>query len=170
MTALIDKGCRSTVYLTPPHILDAVRAYFGGTINLDPATEPNNPTNAKTFYTEADNGLYLPWTDRTFVNPPYGRALMKWVEKICDEADDYNPEIVALLPGQRFETRTWQDCLLPCTSLSAIVFLKGRLKFLRPDGTPAKSNPYGSMLYIFNDAERSSILSSFGHLGYIIWK
>lgn len=164
---MIDKTCKSTVWLTPTHVLDAVRDLFGGQIGLDPATEPDNPTKAYRFFTKEDNGLLNSWNGygSVFVNPPYGKELMTWVVKICDEAcRTWNP-IVALLPGQRFETRVWQERLLPCGSLNHIVFIKGRLKFIRPGGEVAKSNPYGSMLYVFNRSrEYVERLSTLGHI------
>lgn len=60
---------------TPTWFLTLVRQVAA--IALDPATAPNNPTGARRFYTEEDNGLLLPWpkTGLVFVNPPYGRHL-----------------------------------------------------------------------------------------------
>lgn len=149
---LTDKQCKSTVWITPPHILLAVRKAFGGVIGLDPATEKNNPTKAKLFwYPPKHNALVKKWRSEfgIFVNPPYGRELMTWVSKICHESKSGVP-IIALLPGQRFETAMWQETLLPCKQLDHIVFIRSRVKFYRPDGAPTKSNPYGSMLYVFN--------------------
>lgn len=165
---MIDKSCHSTVYITPPLILDLVREYFGGTIYLDPATEPGNPTGAQFFFTEADNGLIQDWDHPVFVNPPYGRVLQEWAEKIGLEAAR-GTNIVALLPGQRFETAYWQEHILR-PELAAIVFIRRRVPFLRPDGTRAVGNPYGSMLYVFNGSQ--SRLSAFRTLGRIclpIW-
>ena len=162
---MIDKECKETIYLTPEKILEPVRRFFGGEILLDPATQPENPTGAVSFYTEKDNGLIQPWSDGTFVNPPYGRVLQEWCSKIHWEADA-GKKIVALLPGQRFETRYWQDHII-ITPLRGIVLIKGRVPFLRPDGTPAKSNPYGSMLYVYN-VRYDEIFASFGHLGKIL--
>lgn len=162
---MIDKECRETVYITPLEILDPVRAYFGGQIALDPATEYNNPTGAELFYTEEDDGLRRPWYNGVFVNPPYGRVLQKWTAKIASEATR-GRRIVALLPGQRFETKYWQSNILT-VDLDAIVFLRSRVKFLRPDGSLATSNPYGSMLYIFNAGNTDEIQKHFGHLGKI---
>jgi len=63
---------------TPPYFLDLVRQV--GEIALDPASAPDNPTNARRFY--AQDGLALPW-DRdglAFINPPYGAHLSGPVE------------------------------------------------------------------------------------------
>lgn len=149
---LTDKTCRDTVWFTPPWIVSAVHRYFAPDgIALDPATDPSNPTKALYHFTEEENGLMCSWAGYggVFVNPPYGKHLMSWVVKICHEAT-YGTPIVALLPGQRFETKVWQEKVLTSPALDAIVFIRGRVKFLRPSGEQAKSNPYGSMLYVFN--------------------
>lgn len=160
---LVDKSCQSTVYITPDYILDPVRSYFGGKILMDPATEPDNPTLAHEFYTKEHNGLVSDWGRAgIFVNPPYGKELALWTQAIWLHGRA-GAEIVALLPGQRFETAYWQQNILS-VPLRAICFLRKRVSFLRPDGTKAKGNPYGSMLYGFNvNLERFSI--AFRHLG-----
>jgi len=151
MSLLVDKTCVETCYLTPPEILEPIREYFGGQIDLDPATEPNNPTSANRWLMA--DGLVSEWTGRVFVNPPYGRELSRWCEKIGHEARARAGlravQIVALLPGQRFETKYVQEHLL-IPELTAICFIRRRVKFLRKDGTRAPNNPYGSMLWIYN--------------------
>lgn len=147
---MVDKQCKDTTWITPPHVVQAVREFFGGSIELDPATEPDNPTGAKQFYTKADNGLVEEWgLYRTFVNPPYGKEFKDWVRAIRTNVGKGTP-IVALLPGNRTETSYMQDLL--CGGLEALVFVRKRLQFLRPDGSVAKSNPYGSVLWVFNAA------------------
>ena len=168
---LLDKTCQSTEWWTPPEILEPVRQFFGGPIQFDPATHPSNPTRASKFL--CAHGLEARWPLglKTFINPPYGGQLLRWVEKIVNVSVLSNRPIVALLPGQRFETRVWQEVLLPASALSAVVFIQGRVKFLRPDGRRAKSNPYGSMLYLFNvnDDERDECAAAFRPLGFLQW-
>src|SRR5262245_3773038 len=164
MPKLADKSCAYVDWLTPPHVVEAVRQYFGGQIGLDPATNPSNPTCARNWC--INEGTELPWEawPSIFVNPPYGRELPKWIEKIGAEAEA-GAHIVALLPGQRFETGYWQKHVLS-PRLTAICFIRGRLKFLRPDGTPAANNPFGSMLYVFN-GDLARARDAFGALGVV---
>lgn len=145
----VDKTCRHTEWQTPERILRPVRRYGRG-IGLDPATAPNNPTGARSFYTKDDDGLALPWGGHglVFVNPPYGRELRRWVAKIHTEAV-LGAEIVALLPGQRFEQAYWQTNLF-IEQLTALVAVRGRLDFTIPGRSAKGSNPFGSFLYIFN--------------------
>lgn len=161
---LADKRCLSTEYWTPDEIMDPVREYFGGTIDLDPATHPSNPTRARFFFTEADDGLAQSWNIDAdpdyfadiFVNPPFGKGLRDWVKKIR-EAAERGHRVVALLPGQRFEQRYWQENLF-LRQLTTLVMVTKRISFLVPEvsadgalGTlRKKGNTYGSMLYCYN--------------------
>src|SRR5690625_4107952 len=84
--------------LTPPYVLEPVRAALGGTIDLDPCTEPDNPTRAERFYTVDDDGLALPWdADTIYVNPPYGKAREPWVLR-CIDAAKTGSGVVLLVP------------------------------------------------------------------------
>ena len=70
-TALVSS--ESNERYTPPHIIEAARRLMGE-IDLDPAScaIANTIVGAKTYYTEADNGLVKPWYGRVWCNPPYG--------------------------------------------------------------------------------------------------
>jgi hypothetical protein len=73
-----------------------------GGIALDPRTEPDNPTQASTFYAPPVDGLTMPWDAKTvFVNPPYGEARNPWVER-CIEGR--RQRVVLLIPAAT-ETR-----------------------------------------------------------------
>ncbi len=164
---LVDKTCKDVRWMTPDRILDPVRAYFGGPIPLDPATEPNNPTRACKFFTKETNGLTQPWTLPVFCNPPYGKGIPDWCEKFYLESQR-GVEIVALLPcgSGRPGTKYWQRFILQ-ERLNVICYVKGRVAFLRPDGTPVKQNTYPSQLIGLNcDVERFA--ECFGHLGKVV--
>ena len=187
---LTDLQCKSTVYLTPSKILDPVRLYLGGRIALDPATEPNNPTNASFFCCKeppsalvqladggavdggiclGEDGLAIQWSkyDNVFINPPYGKEIRLWCRRIEEEAAQ-GAEILALLPaGPRFATRYFQDHIFT-PYLNVTCFVKGRVKFLRPDGSPTTgSNPYDSMVMGFN-VDVDQFAAAFGHLGAVV--
>src|SRR4029453_9193014 len=67
---------------TPKELLEPLYSVFG-VFDLDPCSPSSNsrtaPVKAKVYYTEADDGLSLPWFGNVFCNPPYGRALRHWV-------------------------------------------------------------------------------------------
>lgn len=149
MTDLVRLNCKETVWLTPPEIMTRIHSLFPGGF-LDPATEPNNPTSAKVFFTEG--GLDKDWATGlpVFVNPPYGKDLKFWCAKIRRTSEQSGAPIAALLPcGARFSTKYWQEEILS-RYLSHICFLNKRVKFMRPDGTLGKSNPYDSAIYFYN--------------------
>ena len=62
---------------TPPDVLELVRILFGGSIDLDPASnaEAQKSVKARWFYTEQDDALSdEPWEEGScFLNPPGGK-------------------------------------------------------------------------------------------------
>ncbi len=111
--------------LTPPYVLEPVRAALGGSIGLDPCTESDNPTGAETFYTVDDDGLSKVWWERSiYINPPYGEARGDWV-KLAQGAALRGSKVVMLIPAHT-DTRIFQSAL---TTASAMVLIKGRVKF-----------------------------------------
>lgn len=112
------------VHLTPPYILEPVRALLGG-IDLDPCTQPDNPTAATRFYAPPQDGATLPWdAERIFVNPPYGKARERWVRR-CVEAGQAGRRVVLLIPAHT-DTRTFQ---LAASTATSVLFVRGRVKF-----------------------------------------
>jgi phage N-6-adenine-methyltransferase len=160
-----EKTGESNLWLTPQKALDPIRAYFGGFIPLDPCNEPHNPTQARHFFTEKQDGLTQDWSgyDGWFVNPPYSltpemraRRVNKppfqtWCAKIKDAASASQEPGIALLPcGARFSTRYFQDSILDASN--AVCFVRGRLKFI--DGATGTErsgqNNYDSAIWGFN--------------------
>ena len=79
---------------TPQWLFDELNAEFH--FNLDPCCTHENAKCAKHF-TKAENGLKQDWTGhRVFCNPPYGREIVKWVQK----AHDSKCLTVMLLPAR----------------------------------------------------------------------
>lgn len=109
--------------LTPPYVLEPVREVMGG-IDLDPCTEPDNPTGASRFFTVDDDGLAQPWVGSVYCNPPYGKAREPWVDR-CIEHAATGAVVVLLIPAHT-DTRVFQRCLATSTS---VCFIRGRVKF-----------------------------------------
>jgi phage N-6-adenine-methyltransferase len=113
--------------LTPHYVLEPVRVALGG-IDLDPCTEPDNPTGARVFYTAEMDGAATSWNSpniaSVYVNPPYGKARERWVER-CIEAAAHGSRVVLLMPSHT-DTRLFHRAT---ETASHVVFIKGRVKF-----------------------------------------
>jgi len=144
-----DKNCKFTEWRTPEYVLEMVRLYYGGDIPLDPATNSTNPTRAKLFFTEEDNGLIQPWDTGVFVNPPYGEDLQQWMIKIGTSSNNFN-EILALLPTNRWSTKYVHNYFYNENHLKNMVVFDHRVGFVNAAGEAIKNNVYGSILWGFN--------------------
>lgn len=119
-------------FCTPPPVLNPI--YNFDSIGLDPCSNHGSIVNcrARYFAPGANNGidedgLKLPW-DRTglnFVNPPYGRKIPEWVNKLISEWKQ-GARSLLLIPS-RTGTKIWQKKIFP--TASAICFIEGRLQF-----------------------------------------
>jgi hypothetical protein len=110
-------------WYTPHHIIERVVEALGG-VDLDPCSnrygEPRVP--AAEHYRE--NGLDRPWRGRVYMNPPYGKTIGAWVDKLAEEFEYGNvTEAIALVPA-RPDTAWWAH--LPA---SVVCFVTGRLAF-----------------------------------------
>jgi hypothetical protein len=131
--------------LTPSYVLEPIRALFGGSIGLDPCTEPDNPTGARRFHFLPQDGCALPWPATTiFCNPPYGEVRKRWVER-CIEAGKRG-KVVLLIPAHT-ETSTFQLAAGACDSM---LLIRARLMFeaVRRNGRHEAAS-HGSALFGF---------------------
>lgn len=69
---------KTDMWETPKHIFDQLNKEFG--FNLDVCAVPEN-AKCKRFFSPKENGLVQPWEGVCWCNPPYGRQVVKWVEK-----------------------------------------------------------------------------------------
>jgi hypothetical protein len=131
--------------LTPSYILEPVRRLLDG-IELDPCTEPDNPTGADRFYCSPQDGCELPWDARTvFCNPPYGEVRGRWVDR-CIAESGRGVRTVLLMPAHT-DTRFFQTAFSACTTC---LFLKGRVKFgVLRENRRQEAASHGSALFGF---------------------
>lgn len=132
--------------LTPSYVLEPVRHLLGG-IELDPCTEPDNPTKARRFVHLPSDGCSVPWDAATvFCNPPYGEARNRWVER-CIEVADTGAKVILLIPAHT-ETKVFQRAMEQCSS---ILFVRARLRFGVPRNCGRQeAASHGSALIGFN--------------------
>lgn len=97
----------SPEWYSPPHIVE-IATVFLGAIDLDPSWHPASPVKAAITYTKADDGLSREWHGKVYLNPPYGREIDGWIEKLVAEHEAGNvTEAIALLPA-RTDTEWWR--------------------------------------------------------------
>lgn len=144
--------------LTPGYVLEPIRELLNG-IDLDPCTEPDNPTQAKRFYCLPQDGCELPWdVASVFCNPPYGEARDRWAERCINEGK--SRQVVLLIPAHT-DTRTCQKVLRAADS---VLFVKGRLKFgVLRENRRQEAASHGSLI-----AGWKCDLSPLSHLGVVL--
>lgn len=140
-------------WYTPKTIIDAL-----GHFDLDPCAPCNRLWDTATRHiTPTEDGLKADWGGkRVWLNPPYSRPL---VERFIKKMVNNNNGIALLF--SRCDSKMFQDLIFP--NATALLFIRGRIKFYRPDGTQGGSSGCGSVLVSFggNNAEalRNSSIS-----------
>lgn len=142
----IDKS--SVVWLTPPSVLRMFPL-----ADLDPcaAPEPRPWPTAKTMFVEADDGLSKDWFGSVWLNPPYGKNMDKWMNKLALHGQGF------AITYARTDTRWFHDWVAPYAS--AIFFFKGRLKFHRACGKEGAASTAPHMLIAYGD-QNADLLSN----------
>jgi hypothetical protein len=125
---------QSDEWYTPKYIFVAL----GCTFDLDVAS-PNRATHvpAKAFI--MDESLERDWHGFVWMNPPYGgrNSLRPWMHKFVMHGDG-----IALVPDRT--SAPWFQEYVP--RMDAVLFVKEKIKFERPDGTIGKQPGTGSAL------------------------
>lgn len=131
------------LWYSPKHIVDMIRERHG-IIICDPASDGNNSTADPIeghYFTKKEDGLNQDWIGKlTYVNPPYGRVIKKWVIKALEEFDNGNSETIVMLLPSRTDT-IWFHLLYEHWDCK-IEFLKGRLRY----GTATQNAPFPSII------------------------
>jgi phage N-6-adenine-methyltransferase len=136
---------------TPQEFFDKLDWRFGP-FDLDPCANPHN-TKCANFFTEAEDGLSKDWEGfTTFVNPPYGRGIDKWIKKCFDESRKEGTRVVMLIPA-RTDTKYWHQYVMRADE---VYFLKGRLKF----GECDNSAPFPSAIVVFDGCNQRQIFGA----------
>ncbi len=171
----------SDIRITPRWLLDKVREFAGGQIALDVCTEPDNPTEAATFYHAGigggTNGLCEPWHLHlqyavpcairvAWANVPYSRDQVQlWADKAVREARD-GAEILFLTKD---DCRTKWNAFLRDNADARCRIARG-VGFLEPDGdggyTQLVGPRWGECLWLFG-RHRRRFERVFGSIGEI---
>lgn len=132
-------------WYTPPHIIDNVLASVErNEFDLDPASSlTDGPIPARVRYTKTENGLIQPWFGLVWLNPPYGRQILRWIQKAVNEIQNGGAEQIILLLPARTDTQWWRELM---DAGGQPEFLQGRLRFLQQDGRIGDASTFPSVL------------------------
>lgn len=152
---------------TPENVLEVVRAFAGGRINLDPCSNSQSVVDAEVEYRidRGEDGLTLSWRETdygvVFVNPPYGRDIKSWIQRCAIVGNSGEMDVVALVPA-RVDTQ-WFDI---CWRANLICFISGRLTF-RGAIHPAPF-PSALVLWTLDQSRSGQFIAETAHLGHLV--
>lgn len=117
-----ERAGGSVEWYTPPRIFAALGLPF----DLDPCSPGERVVPwipAATHFTQADDGLLQPWHGRVWLNPPYGRAIERWLDRFAAHRRG-----IALVFA-RTDTAWFHRY---ATRADALCFTRGRIAFVSP--------------------------------------
>jgi ParB family chromosome partitioning protein len=166
--AHVSHNSGNNEWYTPPEFIAAARDAMGA-IDLDPASSDvaNGTVRAKSFYTPADDGLTKPWHGNVWMNPPYAQPLIaQFAERVADKFDGKEIKRACVLVNNATETAWFQRML---ASSSAVCLLRGRIRFIDPEGKPSGAPLQGqAVLYMGENPYRFA--RSFAELGHVLMR
>lgn len=107
---------------------------------MDVASPPIGPPHVPCHSFIAANSLDTAWRGFVWMNPPYGHqnTKIKWLQKFFEHGNG-----IALLPD-RTSAPWWQQF---APRADAILFVNGKIKFERPDGSRGEQPGNGTCLF-----------------------
>lgn len=141
-------------WCTPPKYVNAIRNFFGGTIELDPCSNEHSIIKADVEYMLPKvDGLSVEWNYRTiYVNPPYGTdrqrgsTIRDWLRKCAEAHSKHGAEVLALVPVAT-NTRHWKFYVWGAATAVAFLY-DTRLRFLVNGRDSGKGAPMScAMVY-----------------------
>lgn len=139
---------RTDEWYTPKWIIDAL-----GEFDLDPCAPSRQFYTAKECFTKTEDGLKMPWHGRVWCNPPYSRKLIApYIRKMAEHGNG-----VALI-FNRMDIALWHEVIFP--TATAMLVMRGRLKFFRPDGTQGDAAGSGSVLVAWGEYNAETLRTS----------
>ena len=148
---------KTSDWYTPPWIFEKLGVEF----DLDPASPiggvPWIP--AKKHYSLEDDGLKRSWHGSVWLNPPYGKETGSWLQAMNQHKNGI------VLVFARTDTKWYHEFL---TKADAILFLKGRIKFIDGLNKTGKSGAgSGSLLAAWGE-KHIKALSKNKALGHLV--
>lgn len=136
-------------WLTPPEIIEAL-----GSFDLDPCAHPQQfYQTARIMISPPRDGLCAKWKGRVWLNPPYGTELKSWIAKLAEHGNG-----IALVPS-RTEVESWFWPYI-WEAADAVLFVRGRLYFRKPDGSKQGNAGHGSVLVAYGQKNLAKLRKS----------
>lgn len=141
---------------TPQDFFDMLDAEFGFT--LDVCAVPEN-AKCERYYSPGDDGLVLPWKGVCWMNPPYGRAIGRWVQRAY-EMSLAGATVVCLIPA-RTDTGYWHDYAMKADEIRLV---RSRLHFGGGHEKNAHNAPFPCAVVVFRPIRSGAVprLSAIG--------
>lgn len=124
------------LWATPQDTFDKLNEEFSFTLDVCASLEN---AKCKSYFTKEDDGLSQDWSGVCWMNPPYGREIIKWMEKAY-KASLSGTTVVCLVPA-RTDTKWWHEYAMK----GEYRLLRGRLKF----GGHKSPAPFPSAVVVF---------------------
>lgn len=154
----VTNNSKDDEWYTPAKYIESAREVLGR-IDLDPASNDfaNKTVKADRYFTEESNGLEQEWYGNIWMNPPYSTALLS---QFADKLISSNFSQAIVLVNNATET-AWFEKMI--SKASAIVFHKGRIRFVKRDGEHGAPLQGQAFIYYGDNAERFlEVFSKYG--------
>jgi hypothetical protein len=140
-------------WLTPPFILRSL-----GPFDLDPCSPAVRPwETARNYFTIADDGLAQAWHGRVWCNPPYSKIggqsqLELWLARMVAHGNGM------ALTNANTQTKWFFDFVW--NGAEAVLFLRGKLNFYRPDGRRGQQGHSPSVIAAYSERDAAILYDS----------
>lgn len=147
-----ESTARSDEWYTPAWIFEALSVKF----DLDPCAAPDGKAPASRWVRHeifGSGGLEFDWYGTVWLNPPFGRrnGIKSWLDKLVAHGNG-----IAIVPN-RTGADWWQDAVV---AADAVLFVRKKIRFLRPDGSEGGSPGYGNVLMAYGSDMARALLDS----------
>ena len=153
-----EKAGVSNEWYTPAYIFDALQITFDLDVAAPYCADKLHVPARNYFY---QHGLEKEWFGLVWMNPPFGgrNGIVPWLDKFFNHGNG-----IALTPD-RTSTDWWQNA---ARRADRTIFIWGKVKFERPDGSVGKSPSNGTTLFAVGPQASEALMRAANTLGAIM--